>query len=102
MSLPEPPKLVFKYVKVYYDHGLRACYMCDVEFMLDEDKAEADRFPALTGEPARFLPQSDKQILCPGNTDMMKEQYENPPKPLPASSFDKHFCETCDLTWLGW
>lgn len=50
MSLPEPPKLVFKYVKVYYDHGLRACYMCDVEFMLDEDKAEADRFPALTGK----------------------------------------------------
>lgn len=130
MSLPQPPKKLIDYLPngktVCFDHHLRRCDICCVDFTYDEsdeddpyhidnqddsddfapgeeeeeDEEEDDRVFVLGGGVARFMPQWDEQVLGPANTFQMKQDYENPPKPLPLSKVATYHCPTCQLTWL--
>ncbi|KAH7407411.1 ribonuclease H-like domain-containing protein [Cadophora sp. MPI-SDFR-AT-0126] len=47
-----------------------------------------------------FTPQWDEQILGPGNASKIQKNYDNPPKALPLSKVQTHYCSCCHLTWV--
>ncbi|KAK0100881.1 hypothetical protein ONS95_007326 [Cadophora gregata] len=127
MSLPQPPKQLVHTLPngktVCFDHHLRRCDFCTVDFsfgesdedepgyysdgtddLVDEygsgDDEDNERVFILTGSTARFTPQWDEQVLGPGNTYKIQMNYDNPPKALPLSSLQTHYCSSCHLTWL--
>ncbi|KAH6722018.1 ribonuclease H-like domain-containing protein [Leptodontidium sp. MPI-SDFR-AT-0119] len=132
MSLPQPPKQLVHTLPngktVCFDHHLRRCDFCTVDFSFesdeddedelgyygsdgsdalddrydfeDEEEENEDRVFILGGSAARFTPQWDEQVLGPANISQIRQDDENPPKPLPLSSLSTHYCTTCQLTWL--
>ncbi|KAH7356983.1 ribonuclease H-like domain-containing protein [Rhexocercosporidium sp. MPI-PUGE-AT-0058] len=131
MSLPRPPKQLSHTLPngktVCFDHHLRRCGVCLVDFSYESDEDEAgyygsgglndlnddesdfgvegddgddDRVFVLWGGAARFTPQWDEQVLGPANTFQIQKDEKNPPKASSLSSLRTHYCSTCQLTWL--
>jgi ribonuclease HI len=84
----------------YYESDDRNEGKDDHDLAMPTSTEEDDRVFVLGTGVNRFMPQWDEQILGPANTHKLKQDYNNPPKPLPISTLKLHQCATCNLTWL--
>jgi len=106
---------------VCYDHHRRICYSCCVDYTFDEDDdsdkqgnhalvdhdddggerrnhdpVNDDQVFVLWGSTARFLPQSDEEIVGPGAK--FRKDWQARTSTITRPTY--HFCESCGLTWL--
>ncbi|KAK7755194.1 hypothetical protein SLS62_002699 [Diatrype stigma] len=103
---------------VCFDHHLRVCGICCVDFAFDgssggeedegeeeddddiEDDEDDDRVFILGTGVNRFMPQWDDQVLGPANTIGLNTDYKNPPEARAPDQLRFYYCNSCNLTWL--